>query len=95
MKWLTKGEIFISCFNFDLNRSANKEKNVFKNVYFLALSENVSLHCNDYEQGPSEGGGGSGGPREKLRTFLFRGRMIFCYHENTFLTISLLSEIFT
>ena len=44
------------------------------------------------------GGGGvvvSGGPREKMITFLFRGRVIFCYHENTFLTVSLLSEIFT
>ena len=48
-----------------------------------------------HRRGGDGGGGGSGGPREKLRTFLFRGRMIFCYHENTFLTISLLSEIFT
>ena len=35
MKWFTKGEIFITCFNFDLNRSASeKKKKVFKNVYF-------------------------------------------------------------
>ena len=39
---------------------------------------------NDIEQGPS------GGPREKLITFLLRGRMIFCYHVNRFLTFSLL-----
>ena len=48
--------------------------------------------------GGGGGGGGfvvSGGPREKLITFLFTGRVIFCYHENTFLTVSLLSEIFT
>ena len=30
-----------------------------------------------------------------LITFLLRGRMIFCYHVNRFLTVSLLSEIFT
>ena len=48
--------------------------------------------------GAGMGGGGwvfSGGPREKLITFLFRGRLIFCYHENTFLTVSLISEMFT
>ena len=26
MKWFTKGDIFTSCFNFDLNSSANKKK---------------------------------------------------------------------
>ena len=26
IKWFTKGEIFPSCFNFDLNRSASKKK---------------------------------------------------------------------
>ena len=38
------------------------------------------------------GGGGGGDPsREKLLTFLFRGRMIFFYHKkSTFLTVSLL-----
>ena len=44
---------------------------------------------NDNEQGSS------GGAREKLITFLLRGRMILCYHLNRFLTVSLLSEIFT
>ena len=39
MAWFTKGEIFASCFNFDRNRSASKEKAVFKNVYFKALSK--------------------------------------------------------
>ena len=37
MKWFTKGEIFTSCFNFDLNRRASK--------ILLALSKNVSLPC--------------------------------------------------
>ena len=36
-----------------------------------------------------------GGPREKPIKFLLRGRMIFCYHVNRFLTVCLLSEIFT
>ena len=51
-----------------------------------------------HRRGGDGGGGGVGGggvSREKLITFLFRGRVIFCYHENTFLTVSLLSEIFT
>ena len=30
-----------------------------------------------------------------VQKFLLRGRMIFCYHVNRFLTVSLLSEIFT
>ena len=64
-------------------------KIVFKNVYFLALSKNVYPLVNDNEQEPS------GGPGVKRRTFLLRGRMIFCYHVNRFLILSLLSEIFT
>ena len=36
-----------------------------------------------------------GRPREKLMTFLSRGGTIFCPHVNRFLTVSLLSEIFT
>ena len=59
MKWFTKGEIFTSRFNFDLNQSASQ------------------------------------GPREKLITFLLRGRIIFFYHVNRSLTISLLSESFS
>ena len=88
MKWFTKGEIFTSCFNFDQNRSASKKKCVQK-CLFLSLVKNVSRLVNDNEQGPS------GGPREKLITFLLRGRMIFCYRVNRFLTVSLLSEIST
>ena len=71
---------------------------MFKNVYFLALSKNVSHLVSDNEQEPSVGGGGAGGgggSREKVITFLLRGRMIFCCHVNRFLTVSLLSEIFT
>ena len=46
---------------------------MFKNVYFLALSKNVSPLVNDNEQGPSGvgGGGGGGGTREKLRTLFY------------------------
>ena len=62
---------------------------MLKNVNFLALSKNVSPLVNDNEQGPS------GGPREKLITFLLRGRIIFCYHVNRSLTVSLLSELFS
>ena len=67
---------------------------MFQNVYCQALSKNVSPLVNDNEQGPS-GGGDGGGARKKLITFLLRGKMIFCYHVNRFLTVSLLSEIFT
>ena len=37
MKWFTKGEIFTSCFNFDLNRSASKKKMCAKKCLFLSL----------------------------------------------------------
>ena len=57
---------------------------------FKPCQKTFSPLVNDNEQGPSGGGG-----REKLITFLLRGRMIFCYHVNRFLTVSLLSEIFT
>ena len=49
---------------------------------------------NDNEQGPSRGGG-RGGARENMITVLLRGKMIFCYHVNRFLTVSRLSETFT
>ena len=39
--------------------------------------------------------GGRGVSREKLITFLLRGKMIFCYHVNRFLTVSRLSETVT
>ena len=62
---------------------------MFKNVYFEACQKPFSPLVNDNEQRPS------GGPREKLITFLLRGRVIFCHHVNRLLTVSLLSEIFT
>ena len=64
---------------------------MFKNVYFLALSKNVSPLVNDNEQGPL----GGGVAREKLITFILRGRIIFFYHAHRSLTVSLLSELFT
>ena len=82
MKWFTKGEIFTSCFNFDLNRSASKKKRGSKMSIFKPCQKTFPLLVNDNEQGPS------GGATE-------RGRMIFCYHVNRFLSVSLLSEIFT
>ena len=60
MKWFTKGEILTSCFNFDLNRSASKRKNVFKNVCFLALSKNVCPPIKRLSIYPLRGGGGGG-----------------------------------
>ena len=66
---------------------------MFKNVYFLALSKNVSPLVNDNEQGPS--GVGGAGTREKLRKFILRGMIIFFYHVNRSLTVSLHSELFT
>ena len=60
MNWFTKGEIFTSCLNFDLNQSASKKKNVFnKYVCVLQLSKNISLLVNDNEQGLSGGGVGA------------------------------------
>ena len=90
MKWFSKGEICTSCFNFDLNRSASKKKRGSKMSIFKPCQKTFPPLVNDNEQGPS-----GGGPRDKLITFLFRGRMIFCYHVNRFLTVSVLSEIFT
>ena len=55
MKWFTKGEIFTSCFNFDLNRSASKKKRGSKMSIFKPFSKNVSPLVNDNEQGPSGG----------------------------------------
>ena len=45
MKWFTKGEIFTSCFNFDLNRGTSN--------ILLALSKNVQVPplVNDNEKG--------------------------------------------
>ena len=89
MKWFTMGEIFTSCFNFDQDRSASKKKMCSKMFIFKTSQKTFPSLVNDNEQGPS------GVLREKLITFLLRGRMIFCYHVNTFLTVRLLSEIFT
>ena len=92
MKWFTKGDIFTTCFNFDLNRSASEKKKCVQKCLFLSLVKRRFLPLvNDNEQGPS----GGGGSREKLITFLLRGKMIFCYRVNRFLTVRLLSEIFT
>lgn len=46
-----------------------RKKNVFKNVYFLALSKNVSPLVNDNEQGPS-GRGGGGHSRKTDKIFI-------------------------
>ena len=56
MKWFTKGEIFTSCFNFDLNRSASKKKMCSKCLFLSILKKRAPL-VNDDEQGPSGGGG--------------------------------------
>ena len=85
----TKGEIFTSCFNFDLNRSASKKKRGSKMSIFKPCIKTFPPLVNDNNRDRQ------GGPREKLITFSLRGRMIFCYHVNRFLTVSLLSEIFT
>ena len=45
---------------------------MFKNVYFLALSKNVSHLVSDNEQGPSRGGGGGGGKRKIEKIFIER-----------------------
>ena len=53
MKWFTKGEIFRSCFNFDLNRSASKKKKSSKMSIFEPCQKKFPLLVNDNEQGPS------------------------------------------
>ena len=81
MKWFTKGEIFTSCFNFDLNRSASKKK--------MCSEVSIFKPCQKTFAPPFKWqwtGAVRGEAREKLITFLLRGRMIFCYHVNTFLT---------
>ena len=85
--------IFTSCFNFDLNRSASKKKMFSKMSIFKPCQKTFPPLVNDNEQGPP--GEGGGGAREKLITFLLRGKMIVCYHVNAFLTVILLSQIFT
>ena len=55
MKWFTKGEIFTSCFNFDLNRSASKKKKGSKMSIFKPCQKMFPPLVNDNEQGPSGG----------------------------------------
>ena len=55
MKWFTKGEIFTSCFNFELNRSASKKKMCSKMSIFKPCQKTSPPPVNDNEQGPSEG----------------------------------------
>ena len=45
---------------------------MFKNVYFLALSKNVSHLVSDNEQGPSRGRGVGGGLRKSDNIFIER-----------------------
>ena len=64
MKWFTKGDIFTSYFNFDLNRGASKKKMCSKMSIFKSYQKKFPPPLvNGNEQGPS------GGPREKLITF--------------------------
>ena len=55
MKWFTKGEIFTSCFNFDLNRSASKKKRGSKMSIFKPCQKTFPPLVNDNEQGLSGG----------------------------------------
>ena len=57
MKWFTKVEIFTSCFNFDLNRSASKKKRGSKLSIFKPPQNTFPPLVNDNEQGPSGAGG--------------------------------------
>ena len=53
MKWFTKGEIFTSCFNFDLNRSASKKK-MCSEVSIFKPCQNTFPPCksdNEYSMG--------------------------------------------
>ena len=55
MKWFTKGEIFRSCFNFDLNRSASKKERGSNMSIFKPCQKTFPPLVNDNEQGPSGG----------------------------------------
>ena len=56
MKWFTKGEVFTSRFNLDLNQSVSKKKMCSKKSIFLPLSKNFPPPLvNDNKQGPSGG----------------------------------------
>ena len=55
IKWFTKGEIFTSCFNFDLNRSASKKKRGSKMSIFKPCQKTFPPLVNHNEQGPSGG----------------------------------------
>ena len=55
MKWFKKGEIFTSCFNFDLNRSASKKKRGSKMSIFKPCQKTFPPLVNDNEQGLSGG----------------------------------------
>ena len=55
LKWFTKGEIFTSCFNFDLNRSASKKKRGSKMSIFKPCQKTFPPLVNDNEQGLSGG----------------------------------------
>ena len=83
MKWFTKGEIFTTRFDFDLNRSTSEKKMCSKMSMFKPCQKTFPPLVNGNEQ------------KEKLITFLLRGKIIFCYRVNRFLTVSLLSEILT
>ena len=48
---VTKGEIFTSCFNFDLNRSASKKKMCSKCLFLSIVKKRPPL-VNDNERGP-------------------------------------------
>ena len=56
MKWFTKGEIFTSCFNFDLNRSVSKKKRGSKMSIFKPCQKNVSRPCKWQCTGTVSGG---------------------------------------
>ena len=68
-----------------------RKKTCSKMSIFKPSQKTFSPLVNDNEQGPSEGGVGE----REIDNILLRGKMIFCYRVNRFLTHSLLSEIFT
>ena len=66
MKWFTKGEIFTSCFNVDLDRSASKKEMCAKMSVFKACQKTfppLLMTINRGRQGV--GGGGGGGAKKK------------------------------
>ena len=89
MKWFTKGEIFTSCFNFDLIGVLVRKKCVKKCLFFSLVKKTFPPIVNDNEQGQS------GGALRKIDNIFIEREGDILLSCKQILIVSLLSEIFT